>query len=136
MSVKINPYLNFDGTCEDAFNFYQKAFRIEQLTISRIANSSIPASDKEKNRILHASLHIGNGIFLYGSDILPSFGQTLIQGNANYIAITPNSKDEADRLFNELSEGGTIEMPLSEQFFGYFGSFKDKFGVQWMIHIE
>lgn len=133
MATTINPYLNFNGTCEEAFNFYKKAFGGEFTMISRAGESPVPVSEKEKNLIMYIELPIGNDK-LMGSDIFESFGHKIIVGNNNYVAISPESKEEADRLFYDLSEGGEVEMPISQQFFGYFGSFKDKFGVCWMIH--
>ena len=87
--------------------------------------------------LLHVSLPIGNGQTLMASDCLKSQGHHLIIGNNNYISISPDSREEASRLFNELSEGGIVEMPMEDMFWGdYFGSFKDKFGVAWMINFN
>lgn len=134
--AKIHPYLNFDGTCEAAFLFYKEAFGIENIVLKRANNASMPIFEEEKEKILHAELPMASGCSLYGSDIFHSFGQKLIQGNANHISISAESKEEAERLFKILSEEGEIFVPFEQQFFGYFGSFKDKFGVQWMIHFE
>ena len=83
---------------------------------------------------MHIALPIGDDL-LMASDIVPSFGQTLTVGNNNYVSVFPESKEEADRLFNALSAGGTIEMPIEDQFWGdYFGSFIDKYNVHWMIN--
>lgn len=133
--VIINPYLNFDGNCEEAFEFYKKAFGGEFTSISRASDSQMELPENEKNRIMHIALPIGN-IILMGSDIFPSFGHQLVVGNHNCISISAHSKQEADQLFYALSEGGKIEMEINEQFFGYFGSFKDKFHVSWMIIFE
>lgn len=134
--AKIHPYLNFDGTCEAAFLFYKEAFGIENIILKKAGNAPMPISEEEKEKILHAELPIANGSSLYGSDIFHSFGQKLIEGNTSHISINAESKDEAERLFNVLSEGGEVFVPFGRQFFGYFGSFKDKFGVQWMIHFD
>jgi PhnB protein len=129
-----NPYLNFDGTAEEAFRFYQSIFGGE-LTLQKmrdIPDMEIPES--EKDRCMHVSLPIGNNQFLMASDCVPSMGQVLKVGNNNYISLTVNSREEADRIFHGLSQGGTIEMPMSDMFWGdYFGSFVDKFEVCWMI---
>lgn len=135
MANQINPYLNFDGTCEQAFNFYKKAFGGEFTMISRAGENPVPVPEEEKNHIMYVELPIGSGK-LMGSDIFKSFGHSLTLGNNNYVAITAESKDEADRLFEALSQNGEIEMPMSDEFFGYFGSFKDQFGVRWMIVFE
>lgn len=84
---------------------------------------------------MHVAISIGNSQHLMASDCISSQGHVLNQGNNNYISITPDSREEADTLFNGLSEGGTIEMPMADMFWGdYFGSFVDKFGVCWMIN--
>lgn len=134
--MTLSPYLNFDGNAEEAFRFYQSVFGGE-LIIQKMGQAPgmehLPES--EKNRTMHVSLPIGNGQYLMASDCLPSQGHVLRQGNNNYISIAPDSREEADRLFNGLSAGGTVEMPMADMFWGdYFGSFVDKFGVCWMIN--
>lgn len=135
--MKLNPYLNFDGNAEEAFIFYQSVFGGE-LFLQRMSNA--PGTDylpdDEKNRVMHVSIPIGDGQFLMASDCLPSAGHVLNVGNNNYISITPDSREEADRIFQGLSKGGTVEMPMADMFWGdYFGSFVDKFGVCWMINL-
>ncbi len=132
MATRINPYLNFNGTCEEAFNFYKKAFGGEFTMISRAGEHPVVVSEEEKDRILYIELPIGDDK-LMGSDVFETFGQSVKTGNHNYISISTDTKEEADRLFYSLSEGGEVEMPINEQFFGYFGSFKDKFGINWMV---
>ena len=133
--IKLNPYLNFDGNCEEAFNHYKKVFGGEFSYFSRMSdveNEEFPEEDK--NLIMHVSLPIGNDI-LMGSDVATDIKPMFKQGNNNYISLTPKSREEADRLFNELSAGGEVEMPMEEMFWGdYFGSFRDKFGIYWMIN--
>lgn len=133
--IKLNPYLNFDGNCEEAFNHYKKVFGGEFSYFSRMSdveNEEFPEEDK--NLIMHVSLPIGNDI-LMGSDVATDMKPMFKQGNNNYISITPTSREEADRLFSELSAGGEVEMPMEEMFWGdYFGSFRDKFGIYWMIN--
>ncbi len=133
----MNPYLNFDGNCHEAFQFYKTVFGGDLNDLHHM--SSAPGmegiTEEEKNRVLHVSLKVSEHCTLMGSDILPSYGQKLIQGNNAYISLHPDNKQEADRLFNGLSAGGEVEMPLADQFWGdYFGSLKDKFGVCWMIN--
>lgn len=136
--IKMNPYLNFDGQAEEAFNFYKSVFGGEFIGgIHRMSDApgceNLP--DNEKNRVMHVSLPIGGGTILMASDNCPSMGHQLTMGNNVYISLHPDSREEADRLFNELSAGGAIEMPMEDMFWGdYFGSFKDKFGVLWMIN--
>jgi len=84
---------------------------------------------------MHVGLRIGPEHMLMGTDVLESLGQGLVVGNNTHISIHPDSKEEADRIFHALSAGGTIEMPMADQPWGdYYGSFKDKFGVQWMVN--
>ncbi|MFT3747528.1 MAG: VOC family protein [Agriterribacter sp.] len=134
---KLNPYLNFDGKAEEAFNFYKSVFGGEFVGgIHKIGDApgceSLPAD--EKGRVMHIALPVGDDL-LMASDTVPSMGHKLIQGNNNHISIFPDSREEADRLFNGLSAGGVVEMPLADQFWGdYYGSFTDKFGVKWMIN--
>ena len=135
----INPYLNFNGNTEEAFNFYKSVFGGEFAALMRFKDNAecgqIAESDKE--RIMHVALPIGNGNVLMGTDSLESLGQKLTVGNNFYICLSPESKDEAERLFNGLAAGGKIEMPLQDMFWGaYYGSLADKFGVQWMVNYE
>ena len=135
----VNPYLNFNGNTEEAFNFYKSVFGGEFLAVMRFKDNGecgqIPESDKD--RIMHIALPIGNGNTLMGTDALESLGQKLNFGNNFYICLSPETKEEAERLFNGLSAGGKIEMPLQDMFWGaYYGSFADKFGVQWMVNYD
>ncbi|MCE7040159.1 VOC family protein [Dyadobacter sp. CY312] len=133
--MKINTYLNFNGTAEAAFNFYQSIFGGE-ISIQKMGNApgSENFSESEKNLAMHVSLPIGNDI-LMASDCVESMGHKLIPGNYSYISLSPDSREEADRIFNALADGGEIEMPMDDMFWGdYFGSLKDKFGILWMIN--
>ncbi|MGV3601177.1 MAG: VOC family protein [Dyadobacter fermentans] len=133
---KINPYLNFDGNAEEAFTFYKSVFGGEFHGVHRMDGTpgSENLSENERNRIMHIALPVGDEL-LMASDIMPSMGQTLSVGNNNYISIFTDSREQADQYFNGLSAGGTIEMPMEDQFWGdYFGAFQDKFGVNWMIN--
>ena len=134
--MKLNPYLNFDGNAREAFQFYQSVFGGE-LFIQKMADApgieNLPENEKEM--LMHVSLPLGDGQSLMASDCLKSQGHHLIPGNSNYISLAPDSREEAKRIFDGLSAGGTIEMPMDDMFWGdYFGSFKDKFGVYWMIN--
>lgn len=131
----INPYLNFEGKAEEAFTFYQSILGGE-LFIQKMSDApgTEQLPEEEKHYVMHASLPIGNNV-LMASDCLKSQGHVLQVGNNNYISLSPDSREEADRIFQALAEGGTVEMPLDDMFWGdYFGSLKDKFGVQWMIN--
>ena len=134
---KINTYLNFDGKAEEAFNFYKSVFGGEFAYLQRMSDApgTEALSDNEKNRLMHISLPIGKDDMLMASDIVPSMGHTLKLGNYAYISVFTDSREEADRIFNGLSEGGVIEMPMEDAFWGdYFGSFADKFSISWMIN--
>ena len=133
--MKLNPYLNFDGNAEEAFRFYQTVFGGELFVQKMDSVPGMEIPENEKNRAMHVALPIGNDQHLMASDCLPSQGHVLNVGNNNYISITPDSREEADRIFSGLSAGGKIEMPMEDMFWGdYFGSFTDKFGVCWMIN--
>ena len=121
------------------FNFYKSIFGGDFS--GKMKMQDAPGGDElppeEQNRLMHISLPIVKDITLMGSDIFPSMGQTLKEGNNIYISLHPESRGDADRLFNSLSAGGEIEMPMEDQFWGdYFGSFIDKFGIGWMINFN
>ena len=137
MMATANPYLNFNGNTEDAFNFYKSVFGGDFLALMRFKDNpgcgAMPEADTEG--IMHIALPIGGGTVLMGTDALESMGQKVTFGNNFYICLAPESKEEAERLFNGLSDGGKIEMPLQDMFWGaYYGSFADKYGVQWMVN--
>lgn len=133
--MKLNPYLNFSGNATQAFQFYQTVFGGELSLKTMGEIEGIPnLREEEKEMAMHVSLPIGEGQYLMASDCLESQGHALKKGNSNYIALDVDSREDADRIFNGLSAGGNIEMPMEDQFWGdYFGSFCDKFGVYWMI---
>ena len=134
----INPYLKFNCTSEDAMEFYRATFGGEFSIFSRFADmdSGMPVDDGEKNNILHASLPIGDGFVLMASDCPASYGG-VTQGNAFSVSIGADSEDEATRIFNGLSAGGKVTMPLGKTFWGaFFGMFEDKFGVNWMVNYD
>ena len=135
----INPYLTFDGNCEDAFNFYRSVFGGEFPYLGRFkdmpSEKPLPAEVGEK--IMHVSLPIGNSTILMGSDSSAEFGQATVMGNNFSISINADSKEESDNLFNKLSAGGNVTMPMNQTFWGaYFGMFTDKFGIQWMVNYD
>ena len=136
--TKLNIYLNFAGNTEDAFNFYKSVFGGKLTPIVRFKDmpmKGVNIRKEDENKVMHVGLPIGRDQMLMATDTLESLGQKLVQGNNIYISIHPKSKVEADRIFNALSRGGTIEMNIADQPWGdYFGSFKDKFGVQWMVN--
>lgn len=135
----INPYLFFNGNAEEAFNFYRSVFGGEFTTIQRFKDT--PEADKapagEQDKIMHIALPIGNGNILMGNDVLKSMGYSVTTGNNFYISISAESEGETDKLFNGLSKGGKVTMPLEKTFWGaYFGMLTDKFGIQWMVNYD
>jgi len=134
-----NPYLNFNGNTEEAFNFYKSVFGGEFAMIMRFrdvpGNENMPAEVLDK--IMHIALPIGKGNILMATDSLESLGQKLVKGNNHYFMLGTESKEEADELFVKLSVNGKIEMPLQDTFWGdYYGAFTDQFGIQWMIDYQ
>lgn len=135
--MQVNPYLNFAGNAEEAFEFYRSVFGGEFSSVVRFKDMpmegmTIPDADQEK--LMHIALPIGDGHLLMASDRLESLGQGLTNGDNAYISLHPESRDEADRLFSALSDGGEIGMPIADQPWGdYYGDLRDRFGVQWMI---
>jgi PhnB protein len=137
--VSINPYLNFMGRTEEAFNFYKSVFGGRFTVFQRFRD--VPGGEKmaesDQEKIMHIALPIGQGNILMGTDALESMGQSITTGNNFYISITPESEAEADEIFNRLSGGGQVTMPLDTAFWGaYFGMLTDKFGVQWMVNFD
>lgn len=135
----INPYLNFPGNTEEAFNFYRTVFGGEFIMIQRYKDTPEAGMVKEedKNKIMHIAFPIGKGNILMGTDALESMGRPLNQGNNFFLSIGTDSDEEATKIFNALSAGGTVTMPLAKTFWGsFFGMFNDKFGIQWMVSHE
>ena len=137
--AKMNPYLNFDGTAEEAFTFYKSVFGGEFVGVHKM--SEAPGTEQmpenERNRVMHIALPIDANTTLMASDIIPSMGHKLDVGNNVHISLHPSSREEAERLFNGLSAGGKVEMPLQDTFWGaYYGNFQDKFGINWMINFD
>ena len=135
--ISLHPYLNFAGNTEEAFLFYKSVFGGEFQSLVRFKDMQIPGasiSKADENKIMHISLPVGDRM-LMASDACGEWSTKFVQGTNTYITIVPDSKEEADRIFKALSAGGQVEMPMGDQVWGaYYGSFKDKFGVQWMIN--
>lgn len=134
----LNPYLNFNGNTEEAFNFYRSVFGGGFDTVMRFKDVPSESAMPEElaNKIMHISLPIGNGSVLMGSDIPGHFPKAVMGTNA-YISITAASEEEARKLFDGLSDGGNVMMPLDKSFWGaLFGMFSDQFGVQWMVSYD
>lgn len=136
-ATKLHTYLNFAGNAEEAFGFYRSVFGGEFSSLVRFRDmpmQGVAIPPEEQDGIMHISLPIGDDEVLMASDTLPSLGHRLVQGNNVYISVHATTRDEADRIFTALSDGGDVEMPISDQPWGdYFGSFTDRYGVKWMV---
>lgn len=138
--AQINPYIHFNGNAEEAFNFYKSVFGGEFAMVMRFKDLQIPegvSNENEANKIMHIALPIGNHDLLMGSDTPEAFGVHNLNETRSKISISAESKEEADHLFNRLSEDGQIEIPIAESQWGsYFGMFRDKYGIEWMIDFD
>ena len=135
----LNPYLNFKGNTEEAFNFYKSVFGGEFITLQRFKDTpeSGRVSENEKDKIMHVSLEVSKGYILMGTDALESMGHKIHTGDNISLSLSAESEEEAIKIFNGLAEGGTNQMPLQKTFWGaFFGMLKDKFGIQWMVSYD
>ena len=135
----INPHINFNGNAEAAFTFYKSVFGGEFAKIMRfkdLSNPEFPVTEQEANKIMHIALPIGKSV-LMANDVPEILGRTNENENRSKIVINAESKEEADKIFNGLSAGGQIEMPISDSPWGsYFGMFRDKYGIEWMVDFD
>ncbi len=134
-----NTYLNFPGNAEEAFNFYKSVFGGDFAVVQKFKDTpeagQVPEAELDK--IMHIALPISDKQVLMATDALESMGHKLVTGNNYHISVTPDSEEEAHKLFDGLSAGGKIEVTLQKMFWGaLFGMFTDKFGVQWMINYD
>jgi PhnB protein len=137
--MKIHIYLNFEDQTEPAFRFYEKVLGGKLTDFYRFggmpSDGSFELTPEQKNLVMHVALQLPDGQMIMGSDMLPGMGPARVEGNNYSISTHPDSRDEADRIFNALAEAGTITMPIADQFWGdYFGSVKDRFGINWMVN--
>src|SRR4051812_495487 len=138
----VSIYLNFPGNAEEAFNHYKKVFKTEFSTpLMRMGD--IPSqpgapqiAEEEKNKVMHVALPILGGTQLMATDMLESMGHKLVEGNNVTISLNPDTKEEADRLYKELSQGGTDGVAPHDEFWGYWGTCKDRFGIRWMFNVS
>ncbi len=137
--ASINPYINFNGNAEEAFEFYRSVFGGEFETIVRfkdLASDEFPVPEDEANSIMRIVLPIGGNV-LIANDVPKSMGPVSESENRSKIAVMANTREEADKIFGGLTEGGTVEMPMSDSPWGaYFGMFRDKYGIEWTIECE
>ena len=133
----LNPYLTFNGNCEEAFNFYKSVFGGEFSMLMRFedapAEMKKDASAEDMQKIIHIELPLTENIMLMGSDLQPGGGRE--SAPHSLVNLIPDDKAETDAVFNKLSAGGQTIMPPGDVFWGtYFGMLEDKFGVQWMLN--
>ncbi len=135
----INPYINFNGNAEEAFNFYKSVFGGEFASVVRfkdLESSEFPVPENDANKIMRIVLPIGSNT-LIANDVPESLGPVNENENRSKIAISAENKEEADKLFKGLSEGGAVEMPMAESPWGtYFAMFRDKYGIEWTVEFE
>ena len=136
---QINPYINFNGNAEEAMNFYKSVFGGEFAALTRFAAMSspeYPIPAHEANKIMHIALPIGKNM-LMGNDVPESMGVVNEMENRSKIAVSAESRAEADHIFHGLSAGGTVEFPIADSPWGsYFGMFRDKYGIEWTVDFD
>ena len=136
--TRLQSYLNFAGNAKEAFDLYRSVFGGELSSVVRFKDlplEGVTISEEDGDKIMHIALPIGEDSVLMASDTLESFGRPFVQGNNVYVSVHPATREEADRIFEALSEGAEIEMPIDDQRWGdYFGSLEDRFGVHWMVN--
>lgn len=134
--LQINPHINFNGNAAAAFDFYKSVFGGEfkrMVRLKELASPEFQIAPEDENKIMHIALPIGDNL-LMGNDVPSFLGQVNENENRSKISISTTSREEADRLFNGLSAGGQVEMPISDSPWGsYFGMFRDKYGIEWMV---
>jgi PhnB protein len=137
--VKIHAYLNFDGKTEEAFRFYAKVLGGKMTEVHRFGSipkeAGFALTSAQENLVMHVGLELPDGQMLMASDMLEGMGPRRVEGNNFSISLHPDGRTEADRAFAALSEGGSVTMPMADQFWGdYFGSLTDRFGINWMVN--
>ncbi len=134
----IHPWINFNGNAEEAFTFYKSVFGGEFEKVIRFKDiASTKVSDDEADKIMLIMLPIGNGAMLMANDIPKVLGTVNENENRSKILVRTESKEEAQKLFNGLSAGGNVEMPMGDSPWGtYFSMFRDKYGIEWMIEVS
>ncbi|TDE14796.1 VOC family protein [Dyadobacter psychrotolerans] len=135
----INPSINFNGNAEEAFNFYKSVFGGEFAMIVRLKDMESPenpVAENDANKIMHIALPIGQNV-LMGNDVPDFLGPVNENENRSKISVSAESREEADKLFNGLSAGGSVEVPIDDSPWGsYFGMFRDKYGIEWMVDFD
>lgn len=136
----INPWINFNGNAEEAFNFYRAVFGGEFTKIIRLkdlAGPDFPVEEKDANKIMQITLPIRSANVLIGNDVPDFMGKVNENENRSKISVAADSKEDAERIFNGLSIGGQVEAPIGDSPWGtYFGMLRDKYGIEWVIEFD
>lgn len=136
----INPWINFNGNAEEAFNFYKSVFGGEFTKIVRfkdLASDEFQVPENEANKLMHIALPLGKNNVLIANDVPEFMGRVSENENRSKIAIAAESREEADQLFNGLSANGEVEGPIGDSPWGtYAGMFRDKYGIEWIIEFD
>jgi PhnB protein len=136
----INPWINFNGNAEEAFNFYKSVFGGEFTKIVRfkdLASAEFTVPDNEANKLMHIALPIGKNNVLIANDVPEFMGRVNESENRSKISVSAESREEADKIFNGLSAGGDIEGPIGDGPWGtYAGMFRDKYGIEWIVEFD
>ena len=136
----INPWINFNGNAEEALTFYKSIFGGEFAKIVRfknVASPELPVSDIDAEKIMLIALPIGKNNVLLANDVPSFMGKVNENENRSKISVSTESRKEADTIFNGLSAGGQVEVPISDSAWGtYFGMFRDKYGIEWMVEFS
>jgi PhnB protein len=137
--MKIHAYLNFENKTEEAFRFYEKVLGGRLTEIHRFGSmpqhGGLELTPEQKTLVMHVGLELPDGQMIMGSDMIAGMGPRRVEGNNFSISVHPDSRQDADRVFSGLAQGGTITMPIANQFWGdYFGSLTDRFGINWMVN--
>jgi PhnB protein len=135
----INPYINFNGNAEEALNFYKSVFGGEFKMIVRfkdLESSEFPVPENEADKIMRIVLPIGTSE-LIANDVPAAMGRVSENENRSKISVSADSREEAERIFTGLSEGGNVEMPMDESPWGtYFAMFRDRYGIEWTVEFD
>ena len=136
----INPWINFNGNAEEAFTFYKSVFGGEFTKIVRfkeLASEDFQIPENEANKIMYIGLPIGKQNMLIANDVPEFMGKVNEQENRSKIAVSAESREEADKIFNGLSAGGEVEGPIGDSPWGtYAGMFRDKYGIEWIVEFD
>ncbi len=137
--MKINPWINFNGNAEEAFNFYKSVFGGEFTKVIRfkdVSSPEFPVAEAEVNKIMQINLPIGNANILIGNDVPEYMGKVNENENRSKIKVDTDSKEEAEKIFNGLSSGGQVEVPPDNSAGTYFSMFRDKYGIEWVVEFN